>query len=138
MARNPLGFTCAQVIEAVHGSLGLTSNVARKLGCDWITADKYIKKYPKAIEALKAERETVTDVAEGKLFQALNKGERWAVKFYLAMQAQQRGYMTTQMVKQDNSKPLNINLSGVGTVDKKTILEASNVEVSEDEEEETE
>lgn len=133
MARN---FTCEQLIEAIDGSLGLLTNVARRLNCDRNTVERYVNRFPKAQEALKNEREKVTDVAEGKLFQALNKGERWAVKFYLTMQAQQRGYMTTQMVKQDNSKPLNINLSGVGTVDKKTILDASNVEVSEDEEEE--
>lgn len=35
-------YTAAQFIEAIPGTGGIISAIAKRVGCDWITAKKYI------------------------------------------------------------------------------------------------
>jgi len=82
----------AQVLEAVKDSAGIVSNVARKLGCDWHTARRYIDEYATAQAAFDGETQRVNDLAEVKLIEQIQAGEQWAVKYRLSCKARDRGY----------------------------------------------
>ena len=122
-------YTAEQVEEAVKGSMGFMSKVAKKLGCDNKTAKRYVMKYEKSRDALESETEVIFDAAEGKLYEAILKGEAWAIKFLLSMKGQGRGYMITNYIKQDKSSPLNINLTGSGEMTRDELADAANVEI---------
>jgi len=95
----PRKYTEKQVTDAVTGSSGNVSLISKKLGCSWTTANVYIKKYPKAVMALKDEKESILDSAEEQLRKQVNKGEGWAVKFILATIGKSRGYTEKQEIQ---------------------------------------
>ena len=74
---------------------------ARQLGCDRETIYDYKKKYPHIDQTLDAERELQLDLTELRLFQAIDKGEPWAIKLYLTTIGRSRGYTTKQGVGHD-------------------------------------
>jgi len=121
-------FTKDTIVQAIKDSYGITSRVAKRLGVDWHTADKYIKKYKDAQQAQSDEQNFVADLAEGKLFEAINRGEAWAIKFFLSMKGQSRGYISTPVIKLENEEPLNIQFTGMS---KAELLSADNVELNE-------
>lgn len=47
------------------------------------------------------ERELLPDHAELKLQEAIDAGEGWAIRFYLATQAQSRGYIERQRMDEE-------------------------------------
>ena len=83
-----------QVLNAVKGSHGIVSQVAKKLDCDWHTADTYIKLYPEAVHALAEEGETMIDTAESKAYELMEQGDGQMVRFILATKGRKRGYIT--------------------------------------------
>lgn len=91
-------YTAAQFLKVIPGTGGIISAIARKIGCDWITAKRYIQKHATVLRAWRAEKETVLDVAETKLIKDVKDGETWAVKFYLKTQGKDRGYVEKQVV----------------------------------------
>lgn len=86
-------FTTQQVIAAIRETKGLVTRAAARLGCDPKTIRSYAARYPTVAEALREEREGMTDVAELALYNAILKGEPWAVSLYLKTQGKQRGYV---------------------------------------------
>jgi len=52
------------VLKQIDGSGGITLTVAQRLGCDWLTAKRYVEKWETTKRAFEAEREKVLDVAE--------------------------------------------------------------------------
>lgn len=97
-------YTIAQMIDALKATKGLITVAARKLGCDPGTVYRYIRLYPEVERAKKEEREGFTDIAELSLYNAVQKGEGWAVCFYLKTQGKDRGYVET-------TRNYNFNLS---------------------------
>ena len=94
-------YTASQFITAMPGTGGIIAAVAHKVGCRWETAKKYIETYPTVKQAWQAERETIIDMAEGELFQAVKRGERWAISFVLKTIGRERGYVEQQEIKTD-------------------------------------
>ena len=92
-------YTAAQFIEAIAGSAGIVTTIAKRVGCTWHTAKKYIEKHPTVAKAYIAECETVTDMAESNLFKAMRSGDPWALKFYLATKGKGRGYVQKSEVE---------------------------------------
>lgn len=90
----PNQYTAAQFIKAIPGTAGIITAIAHKVGCTWGTAKKYINTHPTVTKAYQDECETLTDVAEAKLYVQINKGEMWAVKYYLSTKGKSRGYTT--------------------------------------------
>lgn len=82
-----------EIIAAIKKARGLVSVAAEMLGCDRSTLTKRIGRSAKLKVALSEAREMTTDIAEGKLYSAIQKGESWAVCFYLKTQAKNRGYV---------------------------------------------
>jgi hypothetical protein len=85
-------FTTAQVIEALRSNRGLVSRAAQKLHCDVDTVQNYCKKFP-TVEAAKQEsRVSLLDLAESRLWEAIDRGEGWAVAFCLRTLGRSRGF----------------------------------------------
>lgn len=96
MANN--GFTAEQVIEAVKGSRGFVTTIAKQLGCDRTYVYRLANKFPTVKQAIEEEREGVKDFAEGKLLQQIDAGNITAIIFYLKTQAKDRGYIERQEI----------------------------------------
>ena len=91
-------FTVTEFLEAIKGTGGIKSVVAKKLGCDWITVHRYAARYPTIQAALDAEDESITDLAEAKALALINS-EYWpAIKYRLETKGKGRGYTTRQEI----------------------------------------
>lgn len=93
-------YTTAQIIEALRKARGLITLSAQALGCEPQTIRNYVKRYPTVAEALKEERERMTDIAEAALYTRVKEGDAWAVCFYLKTQGKDRGYVERAQVEQ--------------------------------------
>lgn len=91
-------YTTEQFIKAIPGTGGIITTIAKKVGCDWYTAKKFITQYATVQTAYQAERETVKDHVENALIIEAKEGESWAVKYYLSTQAKDRGYAERQEI----------------------------------------
>jgi hypothetical protein len=85
-------FTAAQVIEALGKTCGMKGPAARLLGCSRRTILNYERRYASVAGAIEEQRELNLDTAETSLLRAVERGEAWAVCFYLKTQAKHRGY----------------------------------------------
>lgn len=97
-------FTEEQFIEAIKDTGGIITDIARKVGCNWYTAKKYIEEFPAVKRAYDDECESFLDLAEGvlrgniKLAQRQQQGEEPKVadasdaKWLLARKGKARGY----------------------------------------------
>ena len=83
-------------IDAIPGSGGIISTIARKVGCVWHTAKKYINQHQTVLDAYNAECERVLDRAEAVIIEDIvtNKDTATA-KWYLTMKGRERGYAQT-------------------------------------------
>jgi hypothetical protein len=84
--------TDVAILEAIKGSGGIMSTIARKLGVTWHTADSWIKESGELMEALKDEKETILDMAESTLLNKIKEGDEQSAKWYLSKIGKQRGY----------------------------------------------
>jgi hypothetical protein len=80
------------ILTAIRGSAGIVNTVARRIDKDWHTAKRYINKWEETKQAFQAENETITDLGETELIKAMQRGEAWAIKFYLTTKGKTRGY----------------------------------------------
>ena len=89
-------YTAEQMIKALTEAKGLVSVAARMLGCSRQTVYNHINKQVTVKQAMEDARETMTDFAEGKLFEQINTGNITAIIFYLKTQGKSRGYVERQ------------------------------------------
>lgn len=77
MAENGNGkngnYTAAQFIEAIPGSAGIISTIARRVGCEWHTAKRYIDSYATVKQAYEDEREAMLDMSESVVYGAIQR-----------------------------------------------------------------
>ena len=102
-------YTAQQFISAMPKTGGVISAIAKKVGCNWHTADKYIKGKPTIYRAWMDEKETILDMGEMALFNSVRKEEAWAVKYLLSTQGKRRGYVERQEVTGADGDDLTIN-----------------------------
>jgi hypothetical protein len=103
-------YTVGQVIEALRKTKGMKGPAATVLGCHRDTVTNYEKRHPTVAQAIAEERESMTDVAELSLARAINKGEAWAVCFYLKTQGKNRGYVEKVQHGFDPNEPAHVVL----------------------------
>ena len=107
-------YTAKQFINAIPGSGGIISTIAKRIGCDWQTADKYIKKYAKIQLVYQAEKETIKDLSESVLItniQLVAKAQKETgkmqdagdAKWFLSRIAKDRGYSDKQEFEHSGS-----------------------------------
>lgn len=80
-SKKPDQYKAQEVIEAIQGSGGIVSTIAKRLGTNWLTVRRYIDNYPTIKAAFDAERESLLDIAESVL----------ANNIKLALKQQQEG-----------------------------------------------
>jgi hypothetical protein len=85
-------YTAAQVAEALHATRGLVYLAAQRLGCDPDTIMNYCKRYPTVEQAKHDARGALRDMAESRLWEAVDRSEAWAVAFCLKTIGRSRGY----------------------------------------------
>ena len=76
-------FTAKQFINAIPGTAGIIDSIAKKVGCDWHTAKKYIEEYSSIKEAYNDEVERVSDLAATVVIKAIRDGDIPTAKWYL-------------------------------------------------------
>jgi hypothetical protein len=99
MAR-PRKFTDSQIIEALKATHGMVYLAAHNLGCSADAIYKRAKQEPKVQAVIDGERAKFIDLAEQKLYEALERGEKWAVEFSLRTIGRTRGYVEKQEIEQ--------------------------------------
>lgn len=81
-----------EVIAALQANRGLIALAARDLGVSRQALYARIKRDQELLACIEHEREAIVDLAEQKLFEALDRGERWAVMTVLSRLGRYRGW----------------------------------------------
>ena len=89
-------YTAQEFIEAIAGSGGVISVIARRVGCEWNTAKKYIDTYPTVAQAYANEFESTLDAAESAILKGITEGNTQDAKWYLSRKGVKRGYADKQ------------------------------------------
>lgn len=92
-------YKAQQFIDAIPGTGGVVTTIARIVGCDWHTAKKYIDGYATIKRAYEDECERVLDKAEHNVIAPILDGqdeEARLSKWYLTMKGGDRGYAPKQ------------------------------------------
>ncbi len=79
-------------IDAIPGTGGIVSAIARKVGCDWYTVKTWIDGYPTVKVAYDNECEAMLDLAESTVLKNIRAGDTQDAKWYLSKKGKQRGY----------------------------------------------
>lgn len=103
-------YTVGQFEEAIPKSGGVIATIARRVGCDWHTADKFIRKHDKLAQMLEDECQTIDDLAESVLIKAMQEGDVGSARWWLERRRRGR-YATRQEVTGADAGPMVINLS---------------------------
>jgi Tfp pilus assembly protein PilX len=82
-----------QVAEAIRQSNGLLTVAAKRLGLSLSRVSRYTTRTKVCARAAESAIEGVKDLAEAKLYNAINNGESWAICFFLKCRAKDRGYI---------------------------------------------
>lgn len=100
------------MIEALTKSRGLISVAARALKCTRGQIYERMKADPAVKEAVDAARDLTVDVAEAKLFQAVQAGEPWAITLILKGNClgRERGYGERVELAGDGGGPVEVNI----------------------------
>ena len=88
----PRKFTATQVIEALNATKGTVCFAARLLGCDVDTIQNYCKRFPTVMAAKKAHQAELVETAYLKLWDAVERGDMWAVLFTLRTLGKDQGF----------------------------------------------
>jgi hypothetical protein len=82
----------AEFIEAVPGSYGILTNIAKRIGCDQHTVLTAKKRYSAFRKALIVEELALKDLGEGQLIENLKKGDIVTCIFFNKTKNRDRGY----------------------------------------------
>lgn len=105
-------YKAEQVIEALQKARGIKAVAAKVLGCSRQTVDNYIGRYVTVKAAYQEQRETLVDIAEGKLMKKLDTDEWPAIKFILTTLGKERGYTERTEVTGAEGKAVVIQYTG--------------------------
>jgi hypothetical protein len=103
-------YTVEQMIEALEHGRGLIAPAARYLGCSRDTIRSYMAEHPEIAKAIEDASEAVNDMTELKLFDAIERGEAWAICFRLKTRAKNRGYVEKAEITGAKGAPVKIKL----------------------------
>ena len=91
--RSDARVTVDQVAQAIRETNGLLTVAAKRLGVTRGRVSQYIMETETCAEAASSAIEGVKDLAEAKLYNAVNNGAAWAICFFLKCRAKDRGYI---------------------------------------------
>ena len=112
--------TIDQVVYATRVSHGIPVFAARFLGVSRSKYIHYVKHNSRVAQVAKNERESIIDIAEGRLFEALAEGYSWAIKYVLDNLGKDRGW-TTEIIKADRTGELLKSIENMVGMDKEEL-----------------
>lgn len=68
-------YTAQQFIDAIPGTGGIVTEIAKRVGCAWNTAKKYIEEYATINIAWQNERNRINDLAKSNIIKAMEGDE---------------------------------------------------------------
>ncbi len=71
-------------INVIPGSGGIISTIAKRVGCDWKTAQRWIENHKTIKDAFDNECETVDDLAESQVIKSIQSGNTQDAKWWLS------------------------------------------------------
>lgn len=110
-------YTAQQIADALTQSKGFVSVAARNLGCTDNTVRNYIDRYSVCRQAVIDARESMLDIAEGRLYQNVNNNDNTAIIFLLKTQGKSRGYVERTEITGKNGDDLRVKLTWGDGVD---------------------
>ena len=103
-------YTSKQFVDAIPGTGGIVTAIARRVGCDWHTARKYIDEHPTVAQAYQDECESVLDMAEAKTIELIKSGDQQMIRYYLSTKGKKRGYVERQEVTGADGGPVGLQI----------------------------
>jgi len=103
----------AEMVAALQEAHGLVLVAATRLGCSTDTIYRRADRFASVRNALQSARDEIIDLAEAKLYQAVQAGEPWAIALVLRTLGRKRGYVERQEITGANGQPLEIRLEWV-------------------------
>ena len=100
--------TDEEIAAALMQTRGMVTLAARNLNINRATIYLRMEANPALKEVLAEAREYTGDVAEQKLFEAIQAGEGWAIRYYLNCQARDRGYSERTQVEHSGTVRLDV------------------------------
>jgi len=91
-------FTAKQFTDAIPGSGGIIAAIAKRVGCDWHTAQKYIDTYPTIRQAYEDECSSIDDMAESTVIKAIRDGDVGTAKWWLEKRRRDKFTDRTEVV----------------------------------------
>ena len=95
-----------KILEAIKGTGGIMTNIARKLSLSWHMAYDFCQMYEETKKAITDEQETMLDMAENTIGKSIQDGDVQTSKWYLAMKGKKRGYIEKQEIEHSGSGQL--------------------------------
>ena len=114
--------TAQRIIKSLGETKGLLTMAARKAGVSYTTVKRYASEFPSVAEAVREAKESMTDFAEGKLYEKIAKGDLVAIIFYLKTQGKGRGYLERQEITGGDGGPVRFDVT-VETEESKKLAE---------------
>ena len=99
-----------EMIAAIQEAHGLVLVAAARLGCSTNTIYRRADQFASVRSALQSARDEIVDLAEAKLYQAVQAGEPWAIALVLRTLGRKRGYVERQEFAGVDGQPLEIRL----------------------------
>jgi hypothetical protein len=85
-------YTAKAVVQAVTGSAGIKTTIARRLKVHRHTVTHYLEVYPEALEAYENEINEVGDMVEVTILEAIKAKDVETAKWYAKNKLKDRGY----------------------------------------------
>lgn len=108
MGRKP-AMSQKKILKAIAGSGGVVKLIAQRLNVDWHTAKKNIMKDEVTKSAYEDECDTVADLAETVILEALNAHDVRTAQWYLERKGAKRGYNPSIELKGNTTEPITLN-----------------------------
>ena len=75
-------YRASDFIKAIPGSGGIITTIAKRVGCNWHTAKKYIEDYPTVQQAYEDECEEVNDLVVSVILKSIKDGNTQDAKWW--------------------------------------------------------
>jgi hypothetical protein len=75
-------YTAKQFIDAIPGTGGIIATIAKRVGCTWHTAKKYIDEYATVQQAYEDECEEVNDMVVSVILKSIKEGNTQDAKWW--------------------------------------------------------
>jgi hypothetical protein len=103
-------FTAKQFTDAIPGTGGIIAAIAKRVGCDWHTAKRYIDTLPTVRQAYEDECSGIDDLAESTVIKAIRDGDVGAAKWWLEKRRRDKFSNTQELILTggDNAIPITL------------------------------